>query len=416
MKNDITYGSIVPLVGGENLGIMEALDNQLPEWILSYSPFKQNDSHLISYLQTEHNWDKEYVLLDECPDYKANYVDVVNAVCPCAGLSSYSKVSHSESKINDWLYTTAEYILENVKPIVFWGENAPRLFTNAGNQVSNKLYSIGKKFGYSLTLYLTKSEFHGLSQKRHRTFYFFTKDNNVTPIFDYIRRPSELIQDVLQTPYTLSKSDSMDILINQKNPLDDPWLLYCLEKNQCTSILDYYIILKQTINCIREAERISDSFLEISDWLRKNKFEKHAARAEAIQKKLDDNKGYYSHGGTTIPKNIIPAFIAPALYSTVQPFENRYISLREALRIMKMPDNFNLLLDQKSGNINNPNVICQNVPVTTAKDMMHFVLKYLNHDVELIPNTSFIKQSNFNKSFDIQIQTKTNGSINEFFV
>jgi hypothetical protein len=49
---NVTYGSIVPLIGGENLGIMESMGGQLPEWMLSYSDFSENDEHLVQYLRT----------------------------------------------------------------------------------------------------------------------------------------------------------------------------------------------------------------------------------------------------------------------------------------------------------------------------------------------------------------------------
>ena len=39
----ITYGSIVPLIGGESLGIQESLNGQQPEWVLSYKDFEAND-------------------------------------------------------------------------------------------------------------------------------------------------------------------------------------------------------------------------------------------------------------------------------------------------------------------------------------------------------------------------------------
>ena len=47
----ITYGSIVPLIGGESLGIQESLKGQQPEWVLSYKDFEANDAHYINYLQ-----------------------------------------------------------------------------------------------------------------------------------------------------------------------------------------------------------------------------------------------------------------------------------------------------------------------------------------------------------------------------
>ena len=54
------------------------------------------------------------------------------------------------------------------------------------------------------------------------------------------------------------------------------------------------------------------------------------------------------------------------------PTEDRYITFREAMTIMGMPDDFELLDPEKSSNH-----ICQNVPVQTAADMSSEVLAYL---------------------------------------
>ena len=117
-SKQITYGSIVPLIGGESIGVSEALGKQHPEWVLSYSPFEKNDSHYINHL-TKQGWQGDYVKLDEDTKYKAKTVDVVNTVCPCAGLSSLSHSASSDNPANNWMYESAEDVLGNIKPKVF---------------------------------------------------------------------------------------------------------------------------------------------------------------------------------------------------------------------------------------------------------------------------------------------------------
>ena len=51
----LSYGTIVPLIGGESLGISESLGNQHPEWVLSYSDFQANDEHYVNYI-TKKGW------------------------------------------------------------------------------------------------------------------------------------------------------------------------------------------------------------------------------------------------------------------------------------------------------------------------------------------------------------------------
>ena len=63
------YSSIVPLIGGESIAIMNKLNGQMPEEVLSYSDFEPNDSHYTNYLR-EKGWQGDYVKLDETPNHK----------------------------------------------------------------------------------------------------------------------------------------------------------------------------------------------------------------------------------------------------------------------------------------------------------------------------------------------------------
>jgi hypothetical protein len=98
------HASIVPLIGGMTLGQMKAFGSK-PEYLLSYSPFANNDSHLVNHLK-----DVPYIVLDK--GGKAPYsVDVVSAVCPCAGLSSLSGYASSDAEVNNWLFESTQYVL-----------------------------------------------------------------------------------------------------------------------------------------------------------------------------------------------------------------------------------------------------------------------------------------------------------------
>jgi site-specific DNA-cytosine methylase len=389
MSKDITYASIVPLIGGENLGIMESMNGQLPEWILSYSDFQANDSHFVNYLREKKNWDGEYALLDE-DSSKRSTVDVVNTVCPCAGLSSLSRTSGADSSVNEWMYTTAEYVLSEVRPKVFWGENAPRLFSKVGDKVVERLHEIGKRNGYSLNLYYTESRLHGIAQKRPRTFYFFTEGVEETPIFRYIRRPMEPVEDILTRD--IAEDDPMNVLINKDNPLDNPWLRFCMHKNDCETIEDYYNVIEKTTNCIVESDRLVQNLNEAAEWMESTGFpQKFPDRARSMQEKVDQGKGYWAHG-ITIPKGQIPSFIGAMPHYLVNPFRDRFLTLREGLRIMKMPDDFDMVGSSPQSPAN-ANHMCQNVPVTTAKDMADFVTEYLRGETDSVQG-DLIKQSN----------------------
>jgi len=90
------------------------------------------------------------------------------------------------------------------------------------------------------------------------------------------------------------------------------------------------------------------------------------------------------------------------------PIEDRFITYREAMTIMGMPDNFELLEPRKS-----VNHICQNVPVQTATDIATEVLAYINNERELI-DTPFLFQYNHNQKHVIEA-SKTRTTVDMFF-
>ena len=100
------YASIVPLIGGETIAMQNVFGSR-PEYILSYEGFENNDQHLVEY----YNREVPYHLIqgDSLPQVES--VDVINTVCPCAGLSSLSVTSSSDAAANDWMRTSARHVL-----------------------------------------------------------------------------------------------------------------------------------------------------------------------------------------------------------------------------------------------------------------------------------------------------------------
>jgi len=165
VNNNLKWGTIVPLIGGMSVANKNVTGND-PAFFLSYDAFAANDSHAINYFK-----DTPYFAINEEENVLPaeqlalfQDVDFVSAVCPCAGLSmlnaNTSKTSDksrgSDAAQNEWMYKSAALILEQVKPKVFWGENAPGLYTNLGLGVVEKLKDIGYKAGYSLSIIKTK--------------------------------------------------------------------------------------------------------------------------------------------------------------------------------------------------------------------------------------------------------------------
>ena len=97
-----TYASIVPLIGGETIAMQNVFQKK-PEYILSYAAFTPNDNHLVEYYKNE----VPYHVLDDGGNHNVRSVDVVNTVCPCAGLSSLNTSASSDASANDWMSTSA---------------------------------------------------------------------------------------------------------------------------------------------------------------------------------------------------------------------------------------------------------------------------------------------------------------------
>lgn len=367
MNSNYTHAAIVPLIGGLPLG-MEKVFGKKPEYILSYSPFGANDSQYRDY----HNDTIPYYRIDEneVPS-SLKSVDVVGATCPCAGLSSLSPSSSTDNKANDWMVESAKYVLDKVKPKVFWGENAPRLASKMGEPIVEKLRVIAKENGYTMSLYKTKSKLHGLSQTRDRAFYFFWKGESI-PYMDFYHRQHEKIEDTIRNTF-ISDDDPMNVLVNEKKPSEDAFYDYVLnEIEEGITHQQFFQKIDKSTNPLVYIESKGIKYNEVEPWLREKGYEKEADRALRMYKKLESG-GNIMRKTTEIAKDYVGAFVGHMPVCITHPDEDRYLTIRECLEIMKMPKDFQL-----QGGRKNLNMICQNVPVTTAVDMSQIILKWLD--------------------------------------
>ena len=305
----------------------------------------------------------------------------------------------SGSATNDWMLESAKYVLGEVKPKVFWGENAPGLYGNMGKPVVEKLKKIGEDFGYSMTLYKTKSTLHGLGQVRNRSFYFFWKDDSV-PYMPYFTKEKEPIEECIRNAF-VSDDDPMNELVNDKKPSDDPWYRYILEElHGGISHKEFFAQLEKstnTLSYIEETQGITH-YPVVSEWMSKNGFDKEAAKCLRIDAKYKAG-GNIMKRGVEFGKGHTSAFVGHFATQLVHPDEDRFITIREALSIMKMPKDFQLVGGKK-----NLNMICQNVPVSTAQDMAQSVKDYLDGKLDRF-NTKFIRQNNTNRSHEFEEHT-----------
>jgi len=413
------WASIVPLIGGETIA-MEKVFEKKPAYMMSYNAFEANDEHIVEHYNKQQPDPEKpgyvpYYILEndkrdgfiwhgqqqgEGPEGEKNgrYVDVVNTVCPCAGLSSLSVAPSGEAEINDYMAKTAKYVLEEIGPKVLWGENAPRLATKLGEPVVKKLRAIAKENGYTFSLYKTKSLLHGLSQVRDRSFYFFWRGDTI-PMFDWYNRPNERIEDTIRG-VKRDSTDPMSALVNTKTPSkDDLYYKYVLEViHNGMSHNDFQKTLKKSINVQSYIEKHSN-YNDYADWVETIGETKLAEKARAMHKKLSVKGTNIMRRTSEIPADYIGAFVGHMPMNLTHPDEDRYLTYRECMEIMKLPSDFIMLNPKK-----NLNHLCQNVPVTTAEDMAYNIKSFLNGECEMIYD-DFVIQCN--KSHSIQTNPST---------
>lgn len=394
-----TWASIVPLIGGETIA-MENVFKTKPKYFLTFDGFQANEEHLRNYYNNE----IPYLNLSN-GDKHTESVDVVNTVCPCAGLSSLSPSASSNNPANDWMIKSAEYVLSEMSPKVFWGENAPRLASKMGEPVVRRLRKIAEDNGYTFSIFKTKSLLHGLSQVRDRTFYFFWKDNTV-PLFDYIEVPPTMIADDIRSVVNDPSDEMSQILCNDKTPSEDPYYKYILEE------LEGGITHKEFAAKIEKTTNVQDyieehtTYNKVAEWMRANGYDNVARKCDRAYHKLKAG-GNIMRKGVEIPKDKIGAFVGHMPTSITHPDEDRFLTVRESMSLMKLPNDYKLVNPKRS-----LNHICQNVPVTTAEHPAAMVKKYLEGKLDSI-DTNYMVQDNKKKTYEF---VKNSLQLTEFMI
>ena len=352
MSDMMDHAAIVPLIGGMALGATAALGMK-PEYLLSYSPFAGNDQHAVNYLS------RPYFVLDRGERHPKR-VSLVTALCPCAGLSALSPVASSDSHNNEWMYRTAEHVLGEMKPKIFLGENAPQLAGKIGKPVRERLRKIGRDNGYSMSMLLTDSLLHGIGQVRNRSFYFFWEGDRV-PMMRNIRKQHTPIEQVILD--SKQSPDPMMALTNEKTPSQDPLYRYVLEEIEHCTHAEFAARIPRTIGIMDHIEKHTD-YAGLSTWLTERQFHRASEKAQRWHDKLQTGANIMRKN-IEVPKDRITAFVGHVPSSLTHPVEDRFLTIREALTIMRLPGDFELLGGRK-----NLNHICQNVPLTTAADIV----------------------------------------------
>lgn len=383
--------SIIPLIGGMPIGSERAYGTP-PDALVSWTPFESNEVHLRNWYD-KRGIDVPYFQVDAGGSSLPFTPDVVESTCPCAGLSMLNVRASSDQGVNDWMVNCAEHVLSEWRPQVYWGENAPGLMGGLGEGVRDRLHAVAAKHGYAVSYYKTKSLLHGVPQVRNRAFYFFWREK--ARVLDWFDKPHVKIEDLI----TGVRGNSQRDPINKKKPSDEPYYRYVLEVIEGGITHREYV--KKAANLpVRSndsksiIEKSGHSYLQVADWLDGQGMEKLAAKTRRIHEKLAAG-GSIMKRDTIVPKDYIGAFVGHYPHMLAHPVEDRYIDYREAMTIMGLPDDFELV-DAGPKTINH---VCQNVPVQTAQDMAGEVLAALGGEREEL-DAKVVFQSNLNRTVE----------------
>lgn len=365
--SDISWATMIPLIGGSAIGCSQATGN-LPKFHLSFKAFEQNENHLVNYWPNVRRIDLDESILPE------DNLDFVNSVCPCAGLSQLntSQDQSTRDSQNVWMMKTSKLVLEQLKPKVYWGENAPALYTKSGNNVREQLKQIAEDNGYSFSIYRTSTFKHGIPQKRLRTFYFFWDSKNAPIMNWYDREHDNLIDYLGKIPGSSKQQD----LYNINNIFEKfPSYTFLLEKygfSHKDFIGEFGSGPAHSIHQFIVRNELIDECLE---WLTTNNPEhKEVRKFEHIKNKLSMGKSFLDHS-PAFYNSCTNAIVGRTLQMIMHPTQPRGMSHREIMHLMGLPSDFNLQTKRL-------NDVAQNVPTCTARDMTYEVIKYLQGELE----------------------------------
>jgi len=354
------HACIIPLIGGFPLAA-EELFNTPPLAVYSFKDFIKNDRLYLNYKPNVPYYDIN-------GDYKVvKDLDIVYGTPPCSGLSTASTtIKKDTSGVNNWMMLAGEFALSILKPRVYIFENAPGLFTNIGVGVRKELYSLGSKYGYSVTFYRTNTLLHGVPQNRVRTYIIFSKGTKA-PYLGKIHKDYENISDYLSRKPISYKYDSLyatkfpyfhqyDTVSFLKMLLGDNWRNIIIGEGRNNNNLLKYMI---KVNLLPDLKSYT-------------KDEKLIYTIDHIMRKRREGKGFRSqYGNIMLYRNYVGTVFGGSMWFMAHPKEDRIMNIGEYMWLMGLPLDMEL---QKT----DYQRIGQNVPLQTSMDILEGIRMFLN--------------------------------------
>lgn len=355
------WGAVVPLVGGQLLGSEMAIGTP-PAEMASFSAFEYNDGF------ARRRWpDAPFRLIDRGERMAGRFMAVVS-VCPCAGLSMLSTAksnSDARDRMNQWMFQSAEYVMGDVRPDVYMGENAPNMFSNMGRPTVARLVDIARRNGYTVTFYKTNAVTHGLPQRRIRTFYYFWREQPPPAEVPWFDRAAPSALEYLssmgrpdgwdaKTTYDLKELSLYRFLRSRygdawRNGGEDPPQRY---SNGFTILTKKQLLHEYIERSAPDHDHFRKAMLRYRDKMAGD------GGGVFIFPPVFDMGGY-------------PAVMKKTAEMLVHPTEDRYLNVREVGWLMGLPGDFEMPPRDRF------NVLCQNVPVQSARDATSVALEHL---------------------------------------
>jgi len=388
----VNWTAFIPLCGGFPLGAYEATGN-LPRKIFTYDEFKHNDSHLKNYWK-----DVDFVTLNDKETYDDQY-DLVVCTPLCSGLSMLNTGKNEEvkgetAKQNEWIYKSIQFPLDNFDPKVIIVENAPRLYTTGGDSIVSQVREMIESRGYSMSLYFTSTHYHGIPQRRYRTFMVIWK-SETAPYMNFYRRKSLDFAEYISTVSGIQLQN--DIQIGNKVE-HEPFYHFLKHRYG-----DVQSVVKGYRTCLKYIIK-NDLMNDFYSWAVETNNEKaKELGAYALEKYA--NGGEIWDSSINIYESVMDGVISRNMVDTLHPIEERNITIREALHMMGFPHDFELLKGKT-----NYEHIGQTVPVCTSRDMVIESIKFMNNELPM-STSNFIKQNNKSQ----EVEYESNSHVNTLF-
>jgi len=385
--------AIIPLAGGFSIGATNVTGN-FPKVIFSFKNFYNNDKLYLRYLESK-NVKVPYYQIDGDIDINfieseyQNKIAFTHGIPPCSGLSQAAQRkagSRGSCAVNDWMYLSTTFSLKHISPIIHVVENAPTLFTGAGDTVRKRLIEIGQEFGYAITFYKTNTLLHGIPQFRPRTFGLFYKGKHAPILNSYKNRAPHITEYLKHIPKTASLQNEYvtpewDItkfeIFKYLNKLyGKDWRKVLNDYRPHLTTYDYLM----RVNLLDEFQEWQKKLPDASKIVTDN--------IAHIKKKAAMGKGArINYRVLEVDKDYTYAVIGEMMGKQVHPTEDRLLNMREFMHLMGLPHDYELETPKEYVKIS------QNVPVKTCEDITTEIIETIKGNRRLSAKSVYMQDN-----------------------